>query len=199
MTTFKELKGREREARRELIIKAAQTLFAESDFRKVTVREIAKATGVSPGTIYRYYTNMDELFLDIFLLHASEMSDLIAKEVQQNQSCSVRRYCEIHVRYLNENMTFYQMMSYFMLGGVLPSENSEKIDPIMRALLDHLEHVLREASITDNVRYNAHALFSALNGTMISYARYPGRTLQETKEHTLRLAGIIADRFSGAS
>jgi hypothetical protein len=30
---------------------------------------------------------------------------------------------------------------------------------------------------------------------MISYARYPGRSAEETRRHTLRLAEIISSRF----
>ncbi len=196
MTALKQLREKEREVRRDLIISAAQKLFAESDFRKVTAREIARTAGVSPGTIYRYYRNMDDLFLDVFLIHANEISRLIVLEYEKKKQCSVWRYCEIQVEYLNENMTFYQMMSHFMLSGELPSGTSEKMDPIMRRLLDLLERVLEEAGVHEQTRLHAHALFSALNGTMITYARYPGRDLDEIKRHTLKLAHVIADRFS---
>jgi len=50
-------------------------------------------------------------------------------------------------------------------------------------------------AIEERRRLRAHALFSALNGLMISYARYPGRSAEETRRHTLRLAEIIARRF----
>lgn len=196
MTILKDLKEQEKVARRQLIILAAQELFSETDFRQVTAREIAKKAGVSPGTIYRYYRNMDDLFLDIFLIHATEISRLIDRELELNGNCSVRRYCEIQVSYLNENISFYQMMSHFMLAGDLPSETSEKLNPIMRRLLDLLEKILQAAGIKENTRFHAHALFAALNGTMISYARYPGRDLAEIKQHTMRLAHIIADRFT---
>ncbi len=196
MTALKLLREKEREVRRELIITAAQKLFAESDFRKVTAREIARTAGVSPGTIYRYYKNMDELFLDVFLIHANEISRLIDLEYEREGQCSIHRYCEIQVEYLNENMSFYQMMSHFMLSGALPSETSKKMDPIMRRLLDLLERVFKESGVEKDTRLRAHALFSSLNGTMISYARYPGRDLEEIKKHTLRLAAIIADQFS---
>ncbi|MBU2511909.1 TetR/AcrR family transcriptional regulator [bacterium] len=195
MTTFKELKEKEREARRNLIISAAQRLFSEKDFRKVTAREIAKEAGVSSGTIYRYYKNMDELFIDIFLSHASEINRLIEEELAASKPLSIHRYCELHVHYLNENMTFYQMMSHFMLGGGLPSETSLKMDPIMRTWMNNLERILIRSGFREDTRIASHAIFASLNGLMISYAKYPGRSLEEIKKHTLKLAKTIADRF----
>ncbi|MFH2133050.1 MAG: helix-turn-helix domain-containing protein [bacterium] len=196
MSALKALREKERETRRELILSAAQQLFSDKDFRQVTVREIAKTAQVSPGTIYRYYRNMDDLFVDIFLNHVSCISSLIDEEFGRHAQCSVLRFCEIQVAYLNENMTFYQMMSHFMLGRRLPSENAARIDPIMRDLFDRLEQILRLAGLVTDSRFKAHALFAAINGTMISYARYPGRSPEETRQHTMRLARIIADQFS---
>jgi len=195
--TLEELKIREREARRDLIVTAAQSLFSVKDFRQVTAREIAKTAQVSPGTIYRYYRNLDDLFIDIFLNHAQQIAQLIDVEYQEAGECTVERFCEIYITYLNENMTFYQMMSHFMLNGELPPDTSHKVDPTMRILMDGVERILIDAGSSHDSRIGAHALFSALNGTMISYARYPGRSLAEIKNHTLRLAKAIAERFNG--
>jgi len=195
MSALQELRVKEREARREIILSAAQQLFSTRDFRKVTVREIAKAAGMASGTIYRYYKNLDALFVDIFLIHANGISLAVEAETLKKKKCSIQRYCEIHVEYLNENMAFYQMMSHFMLSGDLPSESSEKINPIMRRLMDLLERIIKASGFKDDSRLAAHALFASLNGTMISYARYPGRTLEEVKRHTLRLARLIALQF----
>ncbi len=194
-STLKELKQQERQNRRELIVSAAQKLFAEKDFRRVTAREIAKTSGVSPGTIYRYYRNLDELFLDIFIIHARELSDLVGRLDRKNGDVSVHQFCHRYISYLNDNMTFYQMMGHFMLAGDMTQDTAHKLDPIMRPLMDSIEKVILKAGVRDNSRLTAHALFSALNGAMISYARYPGRSLEEIKRHTLRLAKIIADGF----
>lgn len=199
MSALRELREKEREVRRDLILSAAQSLFSEKDFRQVTVREIAKRAQVSPGTIYRYYRNINDLFVDIFLDHIDNISMLVDLEFENNGSCSVVRLCEIHVDYLNKHMTFYQMMSHFMLGDALPSDNAEKIDPIMRSLFDRTEQILRSEGHEEDVRIKAHALFSAMNGTMISYARYPGRSLEDVRTHTMRLARIIAEQFSMSS
>ena len=194
-STIGELKVKEREARREIILSAARRLFAEKDFRSVTVREIARTAGVSPGTLYRYYANLDDLFLDVFFAGAREITKRVDAESQRKRECSLGRFCEIYIRFLNENMTFYQMMGHFMLGGRLSPEGTKRLNPIMRSLMDRIEGIVRQAGLTGETRFISHALFSALNGIMISYAQYPGRSLAEIRGHTLRLAAIVAGCF----
>lgn len=193
---WQEQREREREARRELILATARRLFAERDFRSVTVREIARAAGISPGAIYRYYATLDDLFLDVFFAGAREITNLVDAEIRKKGWCSLRKFCELYILFLNENMSFYQMMGHFMLGGNLSAEATAKLNPIMRALMDRVEAVVRGAGLGGRSRLTAHALFSALNGIMISYARYPGRPLEEIRHHTLRLAGVLAARFA---
>jgi AcrR family transcriptional regulator len=190
-----EIKQYERETRRRLILAAAQKLFAENDFRSVTVREIAKAAEVSIGTIYNYYANLDELFFDVFVEGTEEITELLQIEEKKNQPGSLARLCEVYIGYLNENMTFYQMMGHFMLGGRLSDEGTEKLNLVMRALMDRVEVIVRSSGIKGETRLVAHALFSALNGIMISYAQYPGRSRDEIRRHTQRLAQVIAGCF----
>jgi len=195
IATLTALREKEREARRELILSAARKLFAEKDFRSVTVREIAKAVEMSPGTIYRYYENLDDLFLDVFFAGATDLTAAVDAECGKGNGCSLKRFCEIYVGYLNENMSFYQMMGHFMLGGKLSAGATKRLNPIMRELMNSIEGIVRDAGHEGEPRLVAHALFSALNGVMISYARYPGRSLTEIRRHTLRLAGVVAGCF----
>lgn len=192
---LKDLKEQERESRKELILSAARGLFAEKDFQSVTAREIARRAGLSPGTIYRYYDSLDELFLEVFFLGVNEMAFRIDREFRGGRPCSVERFCKVFIGYLNDNMAFYQMMSHFMLGGRLGPDATKKVDAGMRALMDRIEAVVRGAGFEENTRLTAHALYAALNGLMISYARYPGRSLKEIRRHTLRLASVIAGLF----
>lgn len=192
MAALGEIKQQERDTRRRLILGAAQQLFAERDFRSVTVREIAKAAGVSIGTIYNYYRNLDELFLDVFVKGAEEITDLLEIEMRKDRPCSVARLSEVYLGYLNENMTFYQMMGHFMLGGRLSPLATENLNRVMRGLVDRVEEIVKATGETVETRLTAHALVSALNGIMISYAQYPGRSREESKRHTQRLAVLIA-------
>lgn len=195
VATLEVLREREREVRRELILSAARKLFADKDFRSVTVREIAKRAGVSPGTIYRYYENLDELFLDVFFAGAREITERLDEEYEKKSDCSLLRFCEIYIGYLNENMTFYQMMGHFMLGGNFSPNATERLNPIMRELMNRVEGIVKEAGLKGETRLVSHALFSSLNGIMISYAQYPGRSLDEIRRHTLRLSRIVAASF----
>ena len=193
-----ELKAKERETRRQLILAAARTLFAEKSYRSVTVREIARKAGISTGTLYNYYTNLDELFLDVFFAGTDEIIQLLADKFQHTPF-PIHRFCEIYIDYLNTHMIFYQLMGHFMLGGSLSKVAVDRLNATMRTLMDRIEKVVAASDRPANPRLTAHALFSALNGIMISYARYPDRSSAEIKRHTLRLAGLIADRFEARS
>lgn len=113
------LKQQERDARRRLILDAARELFAEKDFRSVTVREIARAAEISIGTIYNYYENLTELFLDVFLKSAD---DLLARIDRPAASTGhpLNDLCRLYIDFLQENMAFYQMMGRFILGVICP-------------------------------------------------------------------------------
>ncbi|MFP4039129.1 MAG: TetR/AcrR family transcriptional regulator [Desulfosudaceae bacterium] len=195
--TLADLKQQERESRRLLILNAARDLFATNDFQQVTVRQIARQAGVGVGTIYNYYQNLDDLFLDIFLKNAEDLVRQIDLELARPDS-SLAGCCRVYVNYLHGHITFYQMMGHFMLGGGEPGpEAIDRLNRLMRRLMDRLEAIIRKTTpARKNTRLRAHALFSALNGVMISYARYPGRSDQDIQSHTIRLAEVMAIVFS---
>jgi TetR/AcrR family fatty acid metabolism transcriptional regulator len=51
-----------RAARKEDILNAARTVFAERGFRGTTIADIAEAAGIALGTIYLYFKSKDEVF-----------------------------------------------------------------------------------------------------------------------------------------
>ncbi len=197
--TLTELRAQEKEARRKLIREAACQLFATTDFKQVTVRQIARQAGLGVGTIYNYYDSLDDLFLDIFLKNAEEITSLLDTAATGGPP-PLTELCRLYVNYLNEHLTFYQMMSHFMLTGDLDTRGTERLNRTMRRMLDRIESVVRQTR-GDNAdtRMLAHALFAALNGIMISYARYPGRSDQEIQTHTRALSEILGAVFAAAA
>jgi AcrR family transcriptional regulator len=64
---IQERKEREKERRRQQIIVAAKRIFSEKGFNKATMEEIAKEAELSPGTIYLYFKNKEELSASLSL------------------------------------------------------------------------------------------------------------------------------------
>ena len=64
---IQERKKRERERRRQQIIVAAKRVFSEKGFSKSTMEDIAKEAELSPGTLYLYFKNKDELYASLSL------------------------------------------------------------------------------------------------------------------------------------
>lgn len=64
---IQERKERERERRRQQIIVAAKRVFSGKGFTKATMEDIAKEAELSPGTIYLYFKNKDELYASLSL------------------------------------------------------------------------------------------------------------------------------------
>lgn len=54
------------EDRKQKIVDAARTLFADKGYAGTGLREIAESAGVSLGNIYNYFKNKEEIFSEIF-------------------------------------------------------------------------------------------------------------------------------------
>jgi AcrR family transcriptional regulator len=64
---IQERKERERERRRQQIMVAAKRVFSVKGFTKTTMEDIAKEAELSPGTLYLYFKNKDELYASLSL------------------------------------------------------------------------------------------------------------------------------------
>jgi len=58
--------GREKGDKRERILDAAESVFAQRGFYNARVAEIAREAGVADGTIYLYFKSKDELLYSLF-------------------------------------------------------------------------------------------------------------------------------------
>ena len=55
--------------RRQEIINATQLLYREYSFREINFSKISEKTKIARSTIYNYYLNKEEIFLDIIEKH----------------------------------------------------------------------------------------------------------------------------------
>jgi AcrR family transcriptional regulator len=64
---IQERKEREKERRRQQIMVAAKRVFSEKGFNKATMEDIAQEAELSPGTLYLYFKNKEELYASLSL------------------------------------------------------------------------------------------------------------------------------------
>jgi AcrR family transcriptional regulator len=118
-------------ARREQIVEAATRVFAEKGFRRATTREVARAAGVSEGTIYNYFEDKDALLLAI--LDKLNETERRAEDFEEGLAADFRTFLE---QYLCRRMS-------------LIWENREVFRVVLSELLVNAE--LRERYLQDVV------------------------------------------------
>jgi len=64
---IQERKEREKERRRQQIMVAAKRVFSEKGFNRATMEDIAQEAELSPGTLYLYFKNKEELYASLSL------------------------------------------------------------------------------------------------------------------------------------
>ena len=51
--------------KRNLILECTNEILIEKPLYQITMRDIIKKAGFSQGAIYRYYANIDEIYIDL--------------------------------------------------------------------------------------------------------------------------------------
>jgi len=77
---------------REKIKEAALHLFAEKGFVGMTMSEIAKEVGIKAPSIYAFYKNKQDLFLELYEDVLRDHSTIVAKQVDENVSIREQLY-----------------------------------------------------------------------------------------------------------
>ena len=77
-------------------------LFSENDFHRVNLREISNRSGISSGTIYKYFSSKEELLFTILDEKISEIGPLIREHV-----AGIENTREVFRKIFRVTMEFY--------------------------------------------------------------------------------------------
>ncbi len=83
---IQERKEREKERRRQQIIVAAKRVFTKKGLSKTTMEDIAKESELSPGTLYLYFKNKEELYASLSLRILQFLSIRVAQVIEENDT-----------------------------------------------------------------------------------------------------------------
>jgi AcrR family transcriptional regulator len=72
--------------KRDRILAAAFELFSERGYDAVGMRDIAAAAGVSIGSVYAYFADKKQTFVEVFALYAKELEQSFFNQIDSNVS-----------------------------------------------------------------------------------------------------------------
>ena len=124
---------------RDRIEQAAVRLFVEKGVAETSIRDIARAVGLSEGALYRHFEGKDELVWKAFERHyvafAVTLQELAAQEstARGKVAAMIRGFCRAH----DDNPTLFKFL-LFIQHGQLSKLEPGTLTPVevMRSVLD---------------------------------------------------------------
>lgn len=114
------------------IISHASQVFSKYGFKKASMDDIAKASGMGKSSLYYYFKSKEEVFEAVVKKEADLIRIEIEKKVIQsndNPKDKIRNYVLIRMRYLKEMVNFYDALKNDYLGNLAFTERiREKYD-----------------------------------------------------------------------
>lgn len=193
-STFLQLKESERAYRRDLILDAAMTLFAERPFHEIGMRDIADEAGISPASIYRYFSSRDDILAEILGHEVREGRQLQERRFEEG-TATFEEVAEGIVDFFFEKEATLQMVSHFLLKEEVDEEAQQKFISIQEFYLNEFDKVLERMGCSGNVRLFSRAFFASLLGIIVGFRKYPSGDREENKKHVHRLARLTATVF----
>ncbi len=192
---FAELKEREREARKQIIIESALSLFAKKPFYDVGMRDVADEAGVSPATLYRYFPSQEDLFIEAFLQDISAVSSNFKSMVKSDKPATIEAFALAYVDHLFQNESTFQMMTYLMLKDNLANPAMGKFDSVTKIFFDGFSELLERHGVTKDIRIYSHSFIASMTGIIMTFRNHPIKKKETIREHILRLTSITAELY----
>ena len=143
-----ERREREKQRRREDILKTAQTLFFAKGFRDTTIDDIARAAELSRGTIYLYFEGKEEIYATVMeegldILHSRIKA---AYRADQDPLTNLLAGHDAFMNFHDENSEFYNglMLDKMQIADILPSVLKARIDAKSLQIVQGIAGVLEE-------------------------------------------------------
>ena len=137
---IQERKERERERRRQQIIVAAKRVFSKKGFSRATMEDIANEAELSPGTLYLYFKNKDELYASLSLRILQYL--LIRLEHLNNET---QRDVEERISGLKEAMYDVYEFDPLILVNMFRLQSSELLKNLTPELLAEIKKLSQQA------------------------------------------------------
>ena len=150
----KKLSRKEREFLRHHheILEAALELFSEKGFHNVTMNEIAKESEFAMGTLYKFFSNKEDLYRALILEKSEEFRPALMNALDngKDEMESIKAYIETSIRLFMGNLKFIRLYfaetrgASFSIRAGLDKEIKESHEQILIKLTQVFEEGIRK-------------------------------------------------------
>ena len=191
---LEERRKREKENRKNAILKAARKLFFDKGFKNVTVESIAKKAELSKGSVYLYFKSKEDIYTQILLTDIDKFHKVIANLMEEGQSSStmLMGLANVYADFFMNDRELFRIMMNYMLNidhMNLPEEIDHLIVKATNKTIDIIEEIFMigirsgEFPAYIDLRQKRNAIWGLLNGT-ISLHLFTGT--EEKREERIR-------------
>ena len=102
-----------KENKKEQILKVASIVFAKHGFNKTTLDDIGEQVGMKKNSLYHYFENKEDIFLEIIGMDAEEYFNNLEKELagEINSSEKLKRFVLVTTGFWKEKANFYNLVT----------------------------------------------------------------------------------------
>ena len=194
---FAELKEKEKETRKQIVVDSSLTLFAQKPFYEVGMREVAEEAGISPATIYRYFSSQEELFHEAFIQEIDTASKAFKDMLRKEEPAGIEDFGLTFVDHLIENESTFQMMTYLMLKNKLANPVMGKFDSVTKIFFDLFEQLLiKNGAKVGTVRLYAHSYIASLAGILMTFRNSPLKNKKAVRDHIHKLVKVTSSLYT---
>lgn len=178
---------------RQEILDAALSLFSEKGFHSVTMHEIASTSEFAVGTLYKFFSNKDDLYKALILEKADEFHFALIEAIEsgQDEMNSIRAYIETYIVLFMENEKYVRLYfaetkgASFNIRAGLDEEIKEKHEQVIKKLSNVFDRGIRQKLF---VNHDPFLLATALEGVTHAFLV---QQLDYTNEHPFDADTII--------
>jgi AcrR family transcriptional regulator len=175
-----ERRNKEKENRKNSILKAARKLFFERGFKSVTVDLIAAKAEVSKGSIYLYFDSKEEIYTQILISANVERHKEVENFIKQDGTASelLITFARDYVNFFLDNTELFRILMTFMLHAdnmnLTEEQNTQLIHTTnenIRTISEILQKGVDAGEFVSNIdsRQVQNAIWGLLNGVISLY------------------------------
>ena len=123
---IKQRKEREKEEMKKLVLDAAGKIAVSEGFEKISIRRIAEEIEYSPGTIYLYFKNRDEILYDLHRLAFQKFYEMqLTVSYIKDPFEKLREHGRVYITFALDNPELYELMFIVQAPGNEIEANQE--------------------------------------------------------------------------